>query len=208
MAHVQSEISRGSGNTPIIRHFSEINLDLSKRPCLIVGKGPSFSPRLIQDYRTRLQFFLVSINNAWTGVDCMFDFCVFSDWPVSQHFKRCEDVYYFLCGTQPFNGDADFIKALKRSDEYRDRLYFYDHEKWQFFKDKEPISLKVSSSEAAVQILARFGAKEIHFNGMDGTKDHHEAFEPRAKKDVLSSQFTYLEKLRIKYGLTYSGLPV
>lgn len=189
-----------------LRHYSEAKLDFSDLPILIVGKGPSYSPQKIKDY-SKDGYVLVSINDAWTRCEENFQLCFFSDWPVTAKFEHIERVDCFFAGTCPFNEEADYLMALKNYKQYEDRIFFYDHDRpgaFRLFKDKKPVKLQTSTTEAAVEICARLGARDFSFIGVDGTATYHRLFKQRHRSDFLAAQFSGLRKSQEKHNLTFT----
>lgn len=187
-----------------MRHFSEIPERING-PVLMVGKGPSFCPEKVSDFKSR-GFLICGLNEAFAPCVVDFDFTVFHDWPITRFFKDSHRVRYFIASTKPIVEGANFFNALDFSDEYKDRIYFYDGTRQLVFLNHPPIPIMISISESALKILAELGAREIHFVGVDGTMDHAPQFEKRATKVSLSRQFETFVRLKKEYGLTYHGL--
>lgn len=189
-----------------MRHFLEMPFRVFG-PVLLVGKGPSFCPQKVSEYKAR-GFLLCGLNEAFAPCRVTFDLTVFHDWPVTKFFKDSHRVKFFIAASKPLVALANFFHALEYSDEYKDRIYFYDGPGGPTFPDKEGIEVKLSVSEAAVKLLAMLGAREIHFLGVDGTYEHSPFFIPRPiRHGTFARQFETFAKLQRIYKLTYVNLP-
>lgn len=190
-----------------MRHYSELKLDFL-RPWAIVGKGPSFDLDRINDLSAR-GFGLCSINQAFEPCSVNFDMAVFYDWGTAEKFSDAgiARVSSFVTRTLRLGNGIKFYDALAHGKKIKDRCYFFDARDKLLYPECEPIFIEVSSSEAALTILARSGVKDVHFIGCDGSLLHHDLFEPRKSRRLLESQFITFAKLQKERGLNFYGLP-
>lgn len=190
-----------------MKHFSELTIDAAK-PWVVVGKGPSFDPKKIGEFKSR-GFRLCAINQAFEASEEVFDLSVFYDWQAAERFSQngIRRVLAFITQTKKPGEGIEFYHALPFGDELRGKCYFFDALERLMYPNLEPVSIRTSSAEAALTILARAGVKDVHFLGCDGTFEHHSLFEPRGSRRFLELQFITFAELQNSFGLNFYGLP-
>jgi len=186
-------------------------------PWLIVGKGPSFDPEVVQDYKEG-GCNICSLNEAFSECTVPFDLIVCND-IISMEPFSIED----LRGARLAIPTGIHNNNWKRVNDW-DQLYQLssiverlkpitysfniDNLGCQQHNVLDIIEVHHSSSESAVQILCLSGVKIIHFHGIDGGTGYCKAFNQRAKVN-MDNQFPFLIYLLEKRfsGVIYSGLP-
>lgn len=205
-----------------ISHFQS----KSKKNCLIIGKGPSFStltPKMLSNYTT------IALNHVIR--EGAFDIAHLIDFDV---FEECqEDIYrnakYLWLPWVPhvnnsagiFTLDDYLIKhpILKKLAEEK-RLFWYNLETAK--RAKKPVNplapiIKAGSFSAStiVNLLATHDVKNIYSIGVDGGNTYNLTFNDLTEKTLLSNglvsfnqQFREINRTTLKYKISYQSLAI
>jgi len=199
--------------------------EITERPWLILGKGPSFARFTPLDAEGR---FVLALNHVARDVAC--DAALMMDYDV---FDACADhlaanAQYVIMPWRPHvefrpgkRTLSDFVKEDSRlaALEAEGRLVFFNALTARDFPahPDEPITpIKFFSAEAALNLLAANGAKRVETLGVDGGGSYAPAFSDLSSQTLLANgredfnrQFEQFARTMIRHpDLTFGPLGV
>jgi len=189
---------------------------LAPTPWLVVGKGPTFARRHDLDLT---EFNLLSLNHVVT--ELAVDVAHVIDLEV---VAECADALESNCrwlliprypsvgtqpGTVPLEDHFDAHPVLRRLDE-AGRLVWYNVARTPVRGDGPVIGVKYFSAEAAIEILARSGARTIRSLGVDGGRAYASEFDAANLlvngQPAFDLQFRRIEAVCRQWDVDYAPL--
>lgn len=204
-------------------HFLDLKLDTTK-PWLILGKGPSFSKITTGEINPN-DYNLFGLNHVAeilpVNLTSIIDIEVLSLTIIKNSNKiimpwhphrKCLAIVYTLVDWLSGNYEPYKTKGLMLEAEQQGKLLWYNLSTWKHFH-RAPfpiVETKFFSVEAAIEILAALGIKEINLLGIDGGKEYSAQFSYLTPlentRDSFDDQFREIEKKKKRFNLTINNL--
>jgi hypothetical protein len=191
----------------------------AQKPWMMLGKGPTFSQVAQTDLT---QYNTISLNHAVREVSVdlahVIDIDVIEDLG-DVLLKNCKFLImprhpHVSARPCPHLSLSDWVKAIPVLGQLKEqgRLVTYDLALGKE-EHEQHIPLIYFSSEAALGILGKLGAKTVRSLGVDGGRSYSEEFQDIEKKALLSNgqptfdlQFRRLNAIAKKYGIDYKAM--
>lgn len=200
--------------------FFEENVELSKKPWLILGKGPSFAKRI--QYKMN-DFHLMSLNHVVREMAVKFAHIIDLDVVDDCSEAIINNAEYLIMPWYPHISNQADKKTLSELCENNPtlqhlnlsgRLICYN---LSTAKEKHPdwkvVNAKYFSAEAALGLLVGAGIKKIRSLGIDGGNQYSKEFTDLNNKTLLTNnrnnfdeQFQEIAKIIFKSGTDFSPL--
>lgn len=205
-------------------HFLDLTLNTDK-PWLILGKGPSFS-KIITGEIDRNDYNLFGLNHVAdilpVKLTNIIDIEVLSIAIIQNSNKILMPWHpHRKCKVQPLtlndwmtqNLEPYKTKSLLLEAKQQGKLVWYNLSTWHRFHKDPPfpvIETKYFSVEAAIEILAHLGIKEINLLGIDGGTTYANEFKYLTPlentRDSFDDQFKEIKKKQKRHNLTINNL--
>jgi hypothetical protein len=194
----------------------------ANRPWLLLGKGPTFSRRDEFDLETynrialnhavrELHVDIAHIIDIDVVAACADVLAKNAEWLVMPRFP------HISCKPDPERALDSFFDShpVLRDFADRGRLVCYDlrNKTCPVVGEGEPVKVRFFSSEAALEIVGRLGAKTVRSLGIDGGRKYSNSFEDLNKTTLLKNeqpsfdiQFAEIQRIAQSHGMDYESL--
>jgi len=174
--------------------------DISLRPWLIVGKGPTF--RKVRDFNLS-RYHVCSLNHVVRELPVTLAHIIDIDVVAECASEIYQNAKFLAMPYRPHVQNypssktlADFIPEIQvlQSMEKEGRLLWYNLSSSPSHLDSPVIKAVYFSSEAALNLLVTAGAREVRTLGVDGGQTYSEAFDDLKSKTLLANGHESFDK--------------